>query len=288
MKKYLSLLLFPLLAGCPHDPPAAKAEPPVGFLSIFPSVPVAPHDANPDPPMFVQLSVYRMAVPVKAVSRNEVFWKHVSEDGAVDVGTHDLLFANGVRVGIAPRGDWDYFKKILESNSVITQKSGSSGVMATTIEMPLKQKVSQQFITFFHPVNGLVGQVYDRCENSMMIRFEPVPRQPGDVRLTVTPMLRAERTELMYTVRNEVRELNFVQPEYLFDMKLSVDVPLDHFLIIAPSSDADISTSVGRRFLYLDGNGQEFEQVLLISPQPFQFNDKSPTTGPTTLPTNLH
>ena len=70
-------------------------------------------------------------------------------------------------------------------------------------------------------------------------------------------------------------------------MKLSVDVPLDHFLIVAPSTDSDISTSLGRRFLYLDGNGQEFEQVLLISPQPFQFNEKA-STQPTTLPANLH
>ena len=287
MTKYLPLLLLPILAGCPENPPKAKVDPSVGFLSNFPSAPTTARDANPDPPMFVQLSVYRLAVPARAVSHNEEFWKHVTEDNVVDVGAHDLLFANGVRVGIAPRGDWDYFKKILEANSVITQKTSSSGVAATTIEMPLKQKVPQQFITFFHPVNGLVGQVYDRCENSMMIRFEPVPRQPGDVRLTITPMLRAERTELMYTVRNESRELNFVQPEYLFDMKLSVDVPLDHFLIVAPSTDSDISTSLGRRFLYLDGNGQEFEQVLLISPQPFQFNEKA-STQPTTLPANLH
>ena len=87
----------------------------------------------------------------------------------------------------------------------------------------------------------------------------------------------------MFTVRNEVHELKFVQPEFLFDMKLSVDVPLDHFLIIAPSPEADISSSLGRRFLYLDGNGQQFEQMLLISPQPFQLN-KKPTSQPTSAP----
>ena len=108
---------------------------------------------------------------------------------------------------------------------------------------------------------------------------EPEPRKPGDVRVTVTPLLRAERTELKYTIRNEVQELNFVHPEYLFDMKLSVDVPIDQFLIIAPSPDADSSTSLGRNFLYQEGEGQEFEQMLIISPQAFQM-EKKPTTAP--------
>src|SRR6185437_11101074 len=124
----------------------------------------------------------------------------------VDVGTHDLLFANGFRVGIAPRTDWDYFKQIIESNNVVSQMTAASGVTASTLEIPVKSKVLKQFITYFHPVNGLVGQMYDRCDNAMTVRFEPVPRKSGEVRVTVTPLLRAERTELMYTIRNEVQE----------------------------------------------------------------------------------
>jgi len=37
----------------------------------------------------VNLSVYRISLPVGAVSRNEAFWKHVSEDGVVDITTHE-------------------------------------------------------------------------------------------------------------------------------------------------------------------------------------------------------
>jgi hypothetical protein len=277
----LILSLLPLLSCTPRAPePAANAEP---NLSMFPTPAAAPRDANAEPPMLVHVSVYRIALPAKSISGNEEFWKHVEEDGLVDIVTHDLLYNNGFRVGVAPRTDWDYFKKIFESQNLISQETRTAGVKATVIEMQLRPGVLRQLITFFHPTNGLVGQVYDRCENAMTLRFEPVPRRPGDVRVTATPLLRSERTELMFTVRNEMHELKFIHPEYVFDMKLAVDVPLDHFLIIAPSPESDISTSLGRRFLFQENDGQEFEQVLLISPQPFQL-EKKPTTGPTTAP----
>ena len=146
--------------------------------------------------MLVSLSVYRIAVPAKSVSHNEGFWKHVSEDGIVDVATHDLLYDNGFRVGVAPRGDWDYFKSIIEANNLVSQETRSASVTAATIELPLRPGVLRQFITYFHPANGLVGQMYDRCENAMTIHFEPVPRHPGDVRVVVTPLLRSEKTEI--------------------------------------------------------------------------------------------
>ena len=40
--------------------------------------------------------------------------------------------------------------------------------------------------------------------------------------------------------------------------------------------------SLGRKFLYHENNGQEFESLLLISPQPFML--EKPTTKPTTAP----
>jgi hypothetical protein len=286
MKSILLLSATLLLVGCARHEKQAAAVTDVQ-LSTFAPVATPAHDANPDPALLVKLTVYRMVLPMHAISRNEDFWKHVAEEGVVDVGTHDLLYANGLRVGVAPREDWDYFKNILEGNNVVSQMTGASGTVATNIEMPLKSTVLKQMITYFHPTNGLIGQLYERCENLMTVRFEPVPRHPGDVRVTATPLLRAERKELVYTVRDEAQQLKFIRPEYLFDMKLAVDVPLDHFLIIGTSPDADSSTSVGQNFLCQESGGQQFEQVLLISPQPFQF-ERKPTTGPATAANPTH
>ena len=283
MRKPLCLLLLPLIAGCASKPQkddaatapsgATKPQP----MVVFPHETPGPKDARPEPSLLVSLTVYRIAVPVKTVSHNEEFWKHVVENGPIEPAVHELLFANGVRVGIAPRDDWEYFRHILEVNPAVFQKTGATGNnLGTTIEMPLRQHVLQQFVTWFNAKSGLVGQMYDRSDNSMEIYFKPVPRQLGDVSVTVTPQIREERTELRYTVRNNAQELTFVHPDQKFDLQLSVNVPLNNFLIIAPSADADISSSIGHTFLHEESPGQEYETILLISPQPFQLEGPKP------------
>ena len=95
------------------------------------------------------------------------------------------------------------------------------------------------------------------------------------------PLVRAQRTEIRYTARNEAQELDFVHPQQLFDLKLTANVPLNNFLIVAPSADADVASSIGHTFLRQEGPGQEYETVLLISPQPFRLDDpKGATTRP--------
>ncbi len=286
MVKYASFVLLLIVAGCAGE--TAKQKEPNNIVpkpldlsngvSFLPRD--VPQDAVPEPMLLVHLTVYRVLVPARAISHDEEFWKHIDEH-AVDASTYEQLYMNGIRVGVAPRTDWDYFKKILESDAPVTQVTQATSV-AATIEMPVNKDVAEQFIAYYHPLNGLVGQMYGRSENAITVRFGPVPRHPGDVRLTVTPLVRSQRTEVQYTVRNEEMVRDFVRPEYLFDIKLMVDVPLNNFLVVAPSADADNSSSLGRKFLYTDGNGQQFEQVLLISPQPFQF--EKPTTAPTTRP----
>ena len=261
---------------------------PIG-AAFFPTQPGAdhqrPHDAREDPRLLVQLSVYKLTVPARAVSRNEEFWKHVDET-SIDVGQHDLLFTNGFRVGVAPRSDWDYFKKILERDTIISQLTGAGGVGGSSLEMPFKQAVPEQAIFYLHPTKGLVGQVYDKHDESMAIHFEPVARQVGDVRITVVPVISYQRTEILYTARNEAQPYTFGHKRFEFDLKLQVDVPLDHFLILAPSSEAeDHTASLGNKMLCFDQNGQQYETVLVLAPQPFVFDSPTtPATQPTTQP----
>ena len=74
MKPFLFFIGLLILTGCKSNQtaPTAQLEPNV---SAFPPPPVTLHDANPEPPMLVNLSVYRIAVPAKSISKNEEFWK---------------------------------------------------------------------------------------------------------------------------------------------------------------------------------------------------------------------
>jgi hypothetical protein len=282
MKRLLVMLLVAGLAGCVEDAPTtqpsssdiAQAQ----QMSIHPLF-ATQHDPMPAPRLLIGMYVYKLRVPLRTVSHDEVFWKHVDEQN-LDIGTHDLLWANGFRVGTAPREDWDYFKKVLQKQRLVSQLTGASSVDASQIDMPLQQNVPEEFVAYFHPTKGLVGQIYDQCDVSMLINFESTPRSPGDVRITATPKFLSQRTEIGYTALNQPLPQLYVRPEYLFDLKLQLDVPLDHFLIIGPSTDADHVSSLGHKLLYQQVNGQEFETVLVIAPQPFRF--EQPTTAPST------
>jgi hypothetical protein len=287
MKRLPLIGVVGLLAGC-H---AAKTAPPstevvhkqasmVDFFPPHPETGQSSRDPKVEPKVLVQLTVYKLTVPAKAVSHGAEFWKHVNED-AIDVGEHDILFANGFRVGVAPRGDWDYFRGILERDTVVSQVSGSAGAGGRALEMPLKQALSEETVMYIHPQRGLVGQVYERCDDLMSINFMPVPRKTGDVRVEVVPLFRSQRTEIAYTARNTPLTSPFTHPDYKFDLKLSVDVPQDNFLIVAPSADADRAASLGNKLLRSVSQGKEYETVLLIAPQPFQFEKPTvPATQP--------
>jgi hypothetical protein len=274
-------------AGCStfKKPAKASADPKKKTENIADYFPVKPPprqqagDPQADPRLVVQLIAYKLTVPARAVSHSEEFWKHVNEE-AIDIGQHDTLFANGFRVGIAPRSDWEYFRNILERENVVTQISGSSGLGGHALELPLKFAVPEDTVMYIDPQHGLSGQIYERCDELINIHFEPVPRKPGDVRLEVTPLFRSVRSEIKYTLGGPLTYV-FTHHDYLFNLKAQVDVPLDNFLILAPSSDADRTSSLGHKLLRSVGEGKEYETVLLLAPQPFQFeNPPEPATQP--------
>jgi hypothetical protein len=289
MKRLLALFIAATLLGCADQksaPPAAGSPKDIAQANEVPlyQPPIKRGDPVPDPKLLVELFVYDLRVPLRTVSHNEEFWKHVDEQD-IDVAQHDLLLANGFRVGTAPREDWDYFKKILEKQHLLSQLTSGSHLQASQMEIPLKTNLPEAFIAYFHPTKGLVAQVYDQCDASMVVAYEAVPRHPGDVSITATPEFTSQRDEITYTALNEPITQLFKRPEFLFDLKLQVNVAEDHFLIIGPSPDADMKCTLGHKLLYQASGGQETETVLIVSPQAFQF--EQPTTKPATQPKSL-
>jgi hypothetical protein len=84
----------------------------------------------------------------------------------------------------------------------------------------------------------------------------------------------------------DTREVEYVSPEKFYHLNLCADVPLDNFLIIAPSPEASAPMSLGHRFMIQPGAAEEFEEVLLVIPRAMRRPDRPPQTGPATLPAN--
>jgi len=290
---WIVCLLLPLLGGCLKlpfglgaraNPPQAPQpepepppdEPPVVQKVMEPADPVALFKPK------VNLTIYHLRVPAGAVSRSEDFWKHVDEQ-AIDIAAHDVLYKNGIRAGRGGLADMDYFVDLLERHPIQPKPVTYAAAGARLIELMMKKDVPAQILYDFDAQNVLTVRSYDASDNVFCIEFQPAPRKAGDVRVTVCPMVRTLRKRLVPVGDLETREIEYVSPEKYYSLNLHTDVPLDGFLVIAPSPEARNPMSLGHGFMVHEGGAEQLEDVVLVVPQAMRRRGK-PTSNPTTLP----
>lgn len=288
-------LLCVCLAGCaggtatpPPQSPAAAYLPHAMNLSTLsqdPSLSADPnHDASKDAPPPVRelfrIDVYQFTVPLGSLGRNETLWTRMDEQ-CVDVGTYDLLFKNGLRVGVAPMSEFDGIRKNIAADAA-RRAFSVTGTIAKQVQLETRKDLIEETIFHFDPSNQPIGRTYERCTNLLNLSFEPTPRKPGSVRVQLCPMVRSSRTHLEFSLLNDEREIEWVSPEAMYDLNLRVDIAPDSFFILAPSAAADRLTSVGHAFLTEDGSTQRLEQVIVLIPRPMNADD--PLSPPKAAP----
>jgi hypothetical protein len=265
-----------VVAGCAKQPqPAVRKSTGVSadYASAFGGG--ADRRLSGQAPRVHHLDVYHLTLPVGAVSRSEEFWKRVDEQG-VDVATYDLLQKNGFRVGVAPAQEWDYFRGILEQYPATTNKVTVTAGDAGSLELMMKKGIDSQYLFYLSDDNTLRGRSYDRCENLLSVTFQAAPRKAGQVRVTMCPVVRCTRGEFQISVTNAEREYEYVRPERLYDLNLTCDIPTDGFLVVAPSTMAKWSATLGNAFLVDGGTAERFEHVLLMVPRPTRVTEVGP------------
>ena len=270
-----AFLALPLLAGgCPDK--GSSPPPPTSIdgrdsrvLAMAqrtqPAPDGSPRDAAPVQTIFFQMDVYRLAVPLGTFSSNEDFWKRMDEE-CVDPATKDILERNGIRVGQAPQSELSFFQKFMEDKPLM-QRLSTLAPEAKKIELEMRKDLPQQTIFRIDAHRQNIGRDYDRSSNVINMAFEPAPRKPGCVRLSLCPMVRSHRKRFEFTPLNNENEIQFVEPELLYDLNLRVDIPKDRFFIVMPSASAD-SASVGAAFMIKQGHTERQEEILLIIPHP--------------------
>lgn len=227
----------------------------------------------------VNLSILQLSVPAGLVSRNDAFWKRLQED-AIEVSAYDVLQKNGLRVGLADFAELETIIKALGSTPIDSRPLTYIASGVKVVELPMKQGLPYQLIYDFDLRNVMTLRSYDDAENLFVLKFQPIPRRPGEVRIDLCPMVRSLRKRPM-PVGNEIREIEFRAAEKLFDLRLSANLPLEKFLLIGPSPEARAPMSLGHAFLITEGPTEERETVLLILPQPLAPKpDSQPHTQP--------
>ena len=219
----------------------------------------------------VKMDVFQLHIPLGTISRSEEFWKHVDEQ-SVDVGTYDLLRKNGWRIGIAPTSEWNYFLDIIENYPASpkpTSLAAAPGGDGASLELTMSKGIPYQVISYFNDENRLFLRSYEECENLISISLQQAPRKPGEARVSVCPTVRAtyRRYQITTSAESGEREIKYDRPERLYDLNCEVDIPIDHFFVVAPAPEVKWKTSLGQTFLVQNGGADRYEAVLLLVPR---------------------
>lgn len=240
-----------------------------------------PQAPRPAIPTALMLEVYHLTVPFGAVSRNDEFWKHVDEQ-RLDVATYDLLLKNGVRVGLGRDVEWGYFKGLLAKYpSARQQQVRTEPGRVGHFELTMRARVPYQNLFWLDDTNGLIARTFEECEDLLAISFEASTHRPGQAIVKVCPLVRGLRREFHASVmNNEEIEIEQKHPEQLYDLRLESVIPLNDFLIIGPSKEAKLQTSIGNTFLVSAGQTEPIEHVLVIVPRVYRLDDPEAAPAP--------
>ena len=288
--KYLAILTMTAAAlmgchpgtGTPQVPPPAPNPPSMSSAKAAPdSEPMKMMQRGQSSiasaaaaPVGMRVDLYQLQVPLGAVSRNEKFWKRVDEH-CVDPGTYDLLYKNGIRVGQAPIADWDYFRQVMEQYPAVAKQSSLVAGEGKAVELSVRKGMPSQDIWYYNADNVLEGKTFDACENIIALTFQPAPRHAGAMRVALCPTVRNTQKRLQYSANNNEVEVTYAAPQRMYDLNLKTDVPIENFLIVAPSSDAARRTSIGNGFFITTGTAERLENVLLIIPRSMRVEEVS-------------
>jgi hypothetical protein len=263
----LAFAIWSLCLGCGKQQPDANA-PTIPLAAIQGRPSNAPLDAVASSQTIFHVEVFVLCAPSGTFSRNDEFWKSIDEQ-CLDVGTYELLQKNGMRVGVAPLAELERISPFMVDTTPI-QKFAVTGAELKDVQIDMKVGVQSQNIFYYNRRNTLIGRTYDKSENVMNVSFKPAPRKPGHLRMEFCPMVRATRKKMQFTAMNDSYEIQFVNPEVMYDLNFLVDIPIDSFLIITPSEYALAPSRLGRAFMIKDTPTSQLEQMLLIVPQPIE------------------
>ena len=259
------------LASTPADP---KVDAPAGAAQAGAAQAVAV-DAADRTLRVLGLRIFELDLPRGRVSANRQLWRRIDEQ-AVDPGTYDVLYANGVRVGIAPVAEIEHVSQALGSDQTRRVDIFGKTTGRQTQELPVESGIFEKTLFWFDADKRSKGRTFQRCQTLLAVSFEPTPGRPETVRVSVAPVVRSSDPRTVVTPSGDDYQVTLERDTTIFDLKLTADVPLGQFLIVSPSEELKWPTSIGRQFFCHEEPGELLERVFVIVPQVVAQKDVPP------------
>ena len=254
----------------PYQPASAPAvPPPAAVAELPPDLPEAPSDAARPKSLLYTVELWEILLPRDSVSSDEVFWKRVNEQ-AIDLSVYDVMFKNGFRVGELPVNELNNLLTLIDERK--GKRTKLQGTAGKQIEIPIQANIDRQTLFYFNRSNQLIGRSYDKCENVMYLSFETTPRNPDQIRMSLTPAVRGQNRKLQYATvpGREDREIRYASTESHYETNLRLDLPLKSVLVVAPSIEARFPSSLGAAFMVQNTPSEQLERLIVVVPRAFQ------------------
>jgi hypothetical protein len=157
----------------------------------------------------------------------------------------------------------------------MTSEAGREGYY----EMAMRTGVAEQNLFGIDDKGVDWGRRFEKCDDLLGISFVLSPHNVGETMVKACPIVRGLReTYNVSILNNEQTQIEPRHIDHLYDMRLEAAVPMNDFLIIAPSKQAaTLSTSIGATFLFGDGPAAPVEHVLIAVPRTFRSDEPPPS-----------
>ena len=218
----------------------------------------------------IALRIYDLTLPAGSFTEGSELWRVVDEQ-AFNTGRSATLWANGIRAGTGDLRDLDRVAEALGTREAPTTLLVSPDGTTRSHEIdrgPAElENVGQQTLFWFAADNTPRGRTYTDCRNLLSVSMLPSLDDLEAVRVEFAPIVRSTRTRLDVRRDGSEFEVQQVRDEAVFDLRLALDVRVGDFLLIAPSPDADRTTSIGHNFFKGEEPGRPVERAVLVIPQ---------------------
>lgn len=259
------------LAGCPADrSPATRpttlpdAGPVDVTTTVTPADPATPGAARPP---VVTVDVFLFDLPAGTVSGDAAFWRAVDEAAVGGPAGSDEMARNGLRCGVVPRDQSASFSRYFDQHPKRVRKTTFPPGQFGTVELDLDQHVEAEDLFVFDTAGPCRGRSYADCTNGVAMTYEPEPREPDAVRVTVCPVIKSDRRRTSFTAMQEPMDTPFADVDRVYDLSLSAALRGDQMLVVAAGpTAAGRPSSVGHRFFLTAGPAERRERVVLVVP----------------------
>lgn len=221
----------------------------------------------------VLLDTWQVTAPVGSITGSGKFWEVMGRP----FGTPDeqrLLDANGIRVAIMPVSQWNRAKATIDAAPAV---SSQPATLAGPTKGTLQPRDLEHATIFYYDRDfALCGRTFDESQMLWGLFWAPEPSNLTTVRLDVSPVIRSKRRQIKMTRMGETYELEYIQPETIYDLGITAELPLGSVLVLAPSPSAFRSaTSMGRALLTQEEGGILSEQIIFVYPRGYRYSEKA-------------